>query len=110
MKGLSSNLKENSTRIFWSIKESVRVKKIGMKVRTIKKTARGDLMMEIEGGKHKAEVMKKAILDANKDPRVRVRNNDELVTDIDAALSKDEIAEAIKKVSEMPTQMKLEFC
>lgn len=84
-----------------SVKEKVDPKRVGVNVRAIKKTARGDLMLEVDGDAQKADILRRAIT-RNIDNEVRIANR--LVTihvlDIDATTTKDQVEEAIKN---MPT-------
>ncbi|KAK9745028.1 hypothetical protein QE152_g7264 [Popillia japonica] len=50
--------------------EEGRVETAGIKVKTIKKTMKGDVMLEIHGGKEKAEVLKHEIMNKNSGTKV----------------------------------------
>lgn len=44
-----------------SIRETVNLERMGVKVKNIRKTAQGDVMLEVLGGKEKAQAFKGAI-------------------------------------------------
>lgn len=85
--------------ILRTIKNNVNIDEVGIKVKNIKKTAKGEVMLEIEGGKDKAEALKQAIKNSNGDTKVTIRNNDDVihVSGIDGDVNDAEIAKAIKE-------------
>lgn len=84
--------------ILREIKRTVKPEEIGVKVEAIRKTGKGDLMVEIQGGKVKAEALRKEIQTKNKDTQVFLKDTDDIihVMDIEGDVSKEEIEEAIK--------------
>ncbi|KAI4467919.1 hypothetical protein MML48_2g00006521 [Holotrichia oblita] len=82
-----------------TIKQNVNIDEVGIKVKTIKKIARGDIMMEVQGGKDKAEALRREIQNNNEGTQVKVKNRDEVihVLGIDGDVTQKEIEEAIRK-------------
>lgn len=80
-----------------TVKNEVNIKEVGVQVKSIKKTTRGDLLLEVEGDKQKAGALREAIREKVKND-VRVSNRDVIihVLDIDAATSQEQVEEAIK--------------
>lgn len=81
-----------------AIKTNVNIDQLGVGVKAIRKTAQGDIMLELKGGKDKAESFKQAIQTANVATRVKIQNNEEIVhiSGIEGDIEKDEVIEAIK--------------
>ncbi|KAK9747267.1 hypothetical protein QE152_g5453 [Popillia japonica] len=79
-------------------KSSVNIDKAGIMVNAIKKTTRGDVMVEIRGGKEKAETLRQEIIKNNRDTKVEIKNKNDTVflIGIDGDVGKDEIVQAIK--------------
>ncbi|KAK9687733.1 hypothetical protein QE152_g36042 [Popillia japonica] len=99
-----------------SVKDNVDIGKVGVKVKAIKKTTKGDLLLEVEGGRKKAGDLREAIkekldsdvrvtgnnvtlhiLDIDSDVRVTGNNVTLHILDIDATTTKEEVAMAIRK-------------
>lgn len=79
-----------------SVKSKVDIAKVGVQVKTIRKTAKGDLLLEVQGGMQKADRLKEAIKkDVGKD--VKITNNEVTIHiyDIDATTSQEEVEEAV---------------
>lgn len=85
--------------ILRTIKSSVNIDEVGIKIKSIKKTTRGEVMLELQGGADKAEALKRGILSKTEGTRVEIKNKDETVyvTGIDGDVDSSEIEEAIKK-------------
>lgn len=84
--------------ILRTVKNSINIDQAGINVKTIKKTMRGDVMMEVKGGKEKAEALRQEILKKNEGTRVEITNQNGTVyvTGIDGDVTKNEIVQAIK--------------
>ncbi|KAK9696173.1 hypothetical protein QE152_g32070 [Popillia japonica] len=85
--------------ILRTVKGSVNIDKAGIMVNAIKKTTRGDVMVEIRrGGKEKAETLRQEIIKNNRGTKVEIKNKNDTVflTGIDGDVGKDEIVQAIK--------------
>lgn len=80
-----------------TVKEKVDLKQAGVNVKAIKRTARGDLMIEVVGDVKKADILKQAI---NRYIENEVRIANQVVTihvlDIDATTTKDQVEDAIR--------------
>ncbi|KAK9721689.1 hypothetical protein QE152_g20785 [Popillia japonica] len=85
--------------ILRSIKSSVNIDDVGVKIKSIKKTVKGDVMLEFQGDTDKAEALKRDILNKNEGTRVEIRNKDETVyvTGIDGDVDCREIRDALEK-------------
>ncbi|CAG9818521.1 unnamed protein product [Phaedon cochleariae] len=68
------------------IRTNVDISRMGVNVKTIRKTAKGDLMLELEGGKGKANVLKEEIIKKINHTDIRVHRQETLIhiNDIDA--------------------------
>ncbi|KAI4470019.1 reverse transcriptase [Holotrichia oblita] len=81
-----------------TVKEKVDLRQVGVNIKAIKKTARGDLMLEVDGDVRKADTLKQAI-SKNIDNEVNIANK--MVTihvlDIDATTTKNEVEEVIRR-------------
>lgn len=82
-----------------SVKNNVDLNQVGVKVKTIRRTAAGDLMLEVEGDKKKAGALKEAISNRTGN-EVRIANNTVTmhVLDIDAATNTDEVENALRTI------------
>lgn len=81
-----------------SVKDNVDIGKVGVKVKAIKKTTKGDLLLEVEGGRKKAGDLREAIKEKlDSDVRVTGNNVTLHILDIDATTTKEEVAMAIRK-------------
>lgn len=82
-----------------NVKNSVDIRKVGVQVKAIKKTIKGDLLLEVEGGRKKADDLKQAIRE-KLDNEVRISSNVTVlhILDIDAATTTGEVEEAIKEI------------
>lgn len=85
--------------ILRSIKSSVNIDDAGIKIKSIKKTAKGDVMLEVLGGKDKAEALKREIVSGNSGTRAVIKNNEETVyvTGIECDVTSEELIQAIAK-------------
>lgn len=85
--------------ILREIKKTVNIDDVGVNVKSIKKTTNGNVMVEVLGGKDKAEALKQEIQSKSKDTIVTVKNNDDIihVLGIDGEINKEEIADAVSK-------------
>lgn len=83
--------------ILRTIKSNVDIDQVGVKIKTIKKTYNGDIMLEVRGGKDKAEALKHEIQKNNNSTRVTIKNEDDIIfiTDIDGDVRKDEVRKAV---------------
>lgn len=78
------------------IKDSVNIDKIGVQVRTIKRNNKGDIVMEVKGGRNRAEALKEAIMENSKRQVVMANNASILyISDIDADVGTSDIKKAI---------------
>ncbi|KAK9675269.1 hypothetical protein QE152_g40490 [Popillia japonica] len=84
--------------ILRTIKSSVDIDKVGIKIKSIKKTTKGDVMLEIQGGADKAEALKRGILNKSQGTRVEMKNKEETfyVTGIDGDVCSRVISKAYK--------------
>ncbi|KAK9728135.1 hypothetical protein QE152_g18136 [Popillia japonica] len=73
-----------------AIKNGVQLDQIGVKLKTIKKTTTGDVLLEVKGGKEKAEILKQTIQESNQDEQITIRNNNDIlhISDIDGDIDK----------------------
>lgn len=80
-----------------AIKSSVNLDEVGVRVKTIKKTANGDVLLEVQGGKSKAELLKKEIQNRNQDTKVHIKDNNDIIhiMDIDGDVNEKEIETAV---------------
>ncbi|CAH1110425.1 unnamed protein product [Psylliodes chrysocephalus] len=80
-----------------SIKETVNLDRIGVQIKNISKTARGDVLMEIPGGKQKAQALKGAIEKENNESKVEIRRDTSIIyiyiyiSDIEADIEEDNV-------------------
>ncbi|CAG9765780.1 unnamed protein product [Ceutorhynchus assimilis] len=81
-----------------SIKESVDVDKLGLKISSIRKVGENSLRLNIEGGGDKANSLKREIQNSVNNTKVRVRNNDQdfFILDIDGTTGEAEIVSMIQ--------------
>ncbi|KAK9701257.1 Zinc knuckle [Popillia japonica] len=78
------------------VKQNVDPREVGVKVKTIRKTMAGDLLLEVEGNRKKAGELKEAII--NKvGAEVKIPNNTATihVLDIDAAITKSQVEDVL---------------
>ncbi|KAJ8977860.1 hypothetical protein NQ317_004768 [Molorchus minor] len=82
-----------------TVKRNVDIAKVGVTIRSLKKTEKGDLLLEIAGGTEKAKILKEEIKSKTKDMEVIVKSNDATVhiTDIDADLDEEDLKDEIIK-------------
>ncbi|CAH1110905.1 unnamed protein product [Psylliodes chrysocephalus] len=82
------------------IKNKVNVNNMGLNIRNIKKTAKGDLMFELEGGKNEANILKDEIQKKVNATEIRVHKQETLIhiNDLDAITQAEEILESIARV------------
>ncbi|CAH1099633.1 unnamed protein product [Psylliodes chrysocephalus] len=75
------------------VKGTVKLEETGIEVKTIKKTNRGDLFLEIQGNKEKAVALKEIIKTSNANTDVTIKTNDIIlhITDIDASIGEQEL-------------------
>ncbi|KAK9687556.1 hypothetical protein QE152_g36183 [Popillia japonica] len=79
-----------------TVKEKVDLNRVGVNVKTIKKTARGDLMLEVDGDVRKADVLKEAISKKiNNDVKVANNMTTIHILDIDITTTKEEVERVI---------------
>ncbi|KAK9702461.1 Zinc knuckle [Popillia japonica] len=85
--------------ILRTIKSSVDIDKVGIKIKSIKKTTKGDVMLEIQGGADKAEALKRGILNKSQGTRVEMKNKEETfyVTGIDGDVDRQEIENVLRQ-------------
>lgn len=81
-----------------TVKSQIDITKVGVQVKALRKTAAGDLLLEVKGGVQKAGILKEAIKE-KVDREVKLTNNDVIVhiLDIDATTTQKEIEEAIRR-------------
>lgn len=80
-----------------TIKSNVDIDRVGVKIKTIKKTYNGDIMLEVQGGKAKAEALMQEIQNKNDSTRVTIKSTEDtlLITDIDGDVQADDVRKAI---------------
>lgn len=80
-----------------TVKEKVDLTRVGVQVKSIRKTRKGDLLLEVKGDRQDAGALKEAI-HKTVDNKVSLINKETTihVLDIGAALTKDEVESAIK--------------
>lgn len=93
-------VKNNSTTyadLLKTVKDKVDLTKVGVQVKTIKKTREGDLLLEVRGDRQKADALREAI-NIKTGNKVSLINNETIihVLDIDAALTKEEVERTIR--------------
>ncbi|CAH1988132.1 unnamed protein product [Acanthoscelides obtectus] len=82
-----------------TVKKNIDLGKIGVKVRNIRETARGDLLLNVEGGGEKADSLKKEIAAQLKDVGVSISTVH--ISDIDPTVTEEEIEEAIYEATQV---------
>ncbi|KAK9759252.1 hypothetical protein QE152_g73 [Popillia japonica] len=82
-----------------AVKEKVDLNRVGVNVTTIKKTARGDLILEVDGDvRRKADVLKEAISKTiNNDVKVANKMTTTHILDIDVTTTKEEVEKVISR-------------
>jgi Zinc knuckle len=87
------------SEVLRSIKGSVNIGDIGVTVKSVKKTAKGDVMLELQGGEHQAETFKKAVQGKDQNMQVHIQSNDVTIhiSGIDGDMSNEEIEEELIK-------------
>lgn len=85
--------------ILRTLKKNVNIDQIGVKVKNIKRTAGGDVLIEVQGGKSEATALKEAIIEKDVQAQVKIKNNEEIIhiLDIDGDLNVQQIEEAVKR-------------
>ncbi|KAK9711064.1 hypothetical protein QE152_g25679 [Popillia japonica] len=80
-----------------SVKNCVNLEKVGVQVKTIRKTKDGDLLLEVRGDRQKAGVLKDAIC-KKMDNKVSLITSETTihVLDVDADLTKEDVENAIR--------------
>lgn len=88
---------KNYADVLRAIKSNVNIEETGIKVKTIKKTMKGDVLLEIQGDKNNAEVLKQKIQEKHAQAKITIKNSDDIlhVTGIDGDIGVDEIVESI---------------
>lgn len=81
-----------------TMKKSIDIDRMGIKIETLKKTNRGDLLMKVRGGREKAIALKEEIKKNTENVQVIVRSGDEIVHigDIDAGIEEEELKQEIR--------------
>lgn len=81
------------------VKENIDLDEVGVKIKALKKTSKGDLLLEVEGGKENAATLKNAIKSKTENMEVIVKPNDLVVhiTDIDASINEEDLKRDLKK-------------
>lgn len=87
-----------------TVKRSVDIESTGITVKTIRKTNKGDLCLEIMGGGGKAATLKKNIQKNSENTEVVIKTNDMVIhiTDIDASIDATELKSEIMKAENLP--------
>lgn len=79
-----------------TVKDEVDINKMGVQVKSIRKTMKGDLLLEVVGDRQKAGVFQSAIKEkVNNDVRIANNTTTIHVLDIDAATTQKEVEDAI---------------
>ncbi|KAK9759232.1 hypothetical protein QE152_g150 [Popillia japonica] len=65
---------KNYADILKSVKNSVNIGEVGIRVKGLKRTMKGDVMLEIHGEKDKANTLKQKTIKENEDARVEIIN------------------------------------
>lgn len=81
------------------VKGKVKLEESGIQIKTIKKTKKGDLLLEVQGQKEKAIALRNLIRSQSTDTEVLVKTRDTILhmTDIDASIQADELIKEIQK-------------
>ncbi|KAI4459448.1 zinc finger cchc-type superfamily [Holotrichia oblita] len=84
--------------ILRSVKSSINIDEAGIKVKAIKRTTKGDVMVEIQGGMDKAVALRQEIIKKNEDALVEIKNKSGIiyVSGIDGDVDSSELMHAIK--------------
>lgn len=82
-----------------AVKSNVDINKVGVQVASIRKTGSGDMLLCVEGGKKKADILKEAI-SKKVGNAVKVTNNETTlhILDIDATTTQEEVVKAVRGV------------
>ncbi|KAJ8928738.1 hypothetical protein NQ314_018663 [Rhamnusium bicolor] len=82
-----------------SVKTNVDIAEVGLTIKSLKKTEKCDLLLEVAGGKDKVKTLKDTIIAKTKDTEVFVKSNDATlhITDIDADINEEELKKEIVK-------------
>ncbi|KAJ8928756.1 hypothetical protein NQ314_018609 [Rhamnusium bicolor] len=80
-----------------SVKTSVDPEKIGVKIKSIKQTGKGDLLLSVTGGDEKARSLKTEIETQLKDVDVTMRKSEATlhISDVDPTVTEEEIRDAL---------------
>ncbi|KAK9731464.1 hypothetical protein QE152_g13650 [Popillia japonica] len=98
-------VKSGSTKyadLLKTVKDNVDLDRVGVHVKTIRKTRQGDLMLEVSGDRDKASALKAAIR-KKVDNKVSVLNNEMTIhaLDIDAVYTKEDAEDAIRNAAKI---------
>lgn len=82
-----------------SVKRNVDIEEAGVTIRSLKKTLKGDLLLEVTGGKERVTTLKEMIRTRTKDTEVFVKSNDATIhiTDIDADINEEDLKKEIMR-------------
>lgn len=81
-----------------SMRKTINLDRLGVKLKNIRKTAQGDVMLEVMGGKEKAPAFKGAIEKEMGGPKVEIRRDTSIIyiSDIEADITEDDIRHVIR--------------
>ncbi|KAJ8910520.1 hypothetical protein NQ315_012817 [Exocentrus adspersus] len=90
---------ESYADLLKSVKTCVNIEEKGIDIKTIKKTNKGDLFLEVIGGKGKAMLLKQTIEEKNQNAEVMIKTDEVIlhITDIDASYNPEELRNEIIK-------------
>lgn len=94
---------ESYADLLKSVKNSVNIQEKDIEIRAIKKTNKGDLLLEVTGGKGKAVELKQTIEEKNRNAEVTIQTDEIIlhITDIDASIESKELKEEIMKAEDI---------
>lgn len=88
------------------VKDSVDIEKMGVQIKTIKKTAKGDLFLKVVGEEENANKLTAAVQEKVKDVRVISAQKERtlIILDIDAITSQEEVLTALRTRLAIPPE------
>lgn len=92
---------ETYANLVKKIKTNIDITQTGVKIKSLRKTLKGDLLLEVEGGEEKTKTMMRKIAEKNLFNEIVVtgRSTTVHISDIDADISKEDLRNEIKKNS-----------
>lgn len=85
-----------------TVKEKVDVERLGVSVRTLRRTNAGNVLLRVEGGRKEANTLREEIKSKVLGAEVTIRSNDKVlhVADIDAATTREEVQTTLDSLPE----------